>query len=159
MAEKSPARCLYVVPHGRDIVTEVLSGGPRISRRWGRQLSREGAPTYDFAKFSQIMDEIERIWTPGRGGGLASLVPPLDPPLVFSLLLSVSFWWLVRVNLVVPFGFLSQVFGRYWGPANDTFAFVWIQLESCGQSKVVGTLKPNLLLQVYKLQTCCFLKH
>ena len=29
---------------------------------WGR-----GAPTYDFAKFSQKLHEIERIWT--RGGG------------------------------------------------------------------------------------------
>ena len=29
----------------------------------------KGAPTYDFAKFSQKLDEIERIW------------PPLDPPL------------------------------------------------------------------------------
>ena len=24
-----------------------------------------GAPTYDFAKFSQKLHEIERIWTPG----------------------------------------------------------------------------------------------
>ena len=38
-----------------------------------------GAPTYDFAKFSQKLHENERIWTPGGGG--ASLVPPLDPPL------------------------------------------------------------------------------
>ena len=29
----------------------------------------EGAPTYDFAKFSQKLHEIERIWTPGGGGG------------------------------------------------------------------------------------------
>ena len=27
-----------------------------------------GAPTYDFAKFSQKLHEIERIWTPGGGG-------------------------------------------------------------------------------------------
>ena len=34
----------------------------------------QGAPTYDFAKFSQKLHEIERIWTPGgaRHG-------PLDP--------------------------------------------------------------------------------
>ena len=25
----------------------------------------QGAPTYDFAKFSQKLHEIERIWTPG----------------------------------------------------------------------------------------------
>ena len=58
---------------------EPHSGGSRISQRWERQPSGEGggAPTYDFAKFSQKLNEIERIWT--RGG--ASLAPPLDPPL------------------------------------------------------------------------------
>ena len=37
----------------------------------------QGAPTYDFAKFSQKLDEIERIWTlpPGRSV-LCSLPPP-----------------------------------------------------------------------------------
>ena len=38
----------------------------------------QGVPTYKFAKFSQKLHEIERIWTPG---GHASLMPPLDPPL------------------------------------------------------------------------------
>ena len=28
-----------------------------------------GAPTYDFAKFSQKLHEIEIIWTPGEGEG------------------------------------------------------------------------------------------
>ena len=55
-----------------------ISGGSRISPRRGRQLPR-GAPTYDFAKFSQKLHEIERIWAPR--GGRASLAPPLDPPL------------------------------------------------------------------------------
>ena len=32
-----------------------------------------GAPTYDFAKISQKLHEIERIWTP-RGGGRASKI-------------------------------------------------------------------------------------
>ena len=52
------------------------SGGPRISPRWRRQPSR-GAPTYDLAKFSQKLHQIERIWTPGG----ARPSPPLDPPL------------------------------------------------------------------------------
>ena len=38
-----------------------------------------GAPTYDFAKFSQKLHEIERIWTPG---GRPSRPPSLDPPLI-----------------------------------------------------------------------------
>ena len=49
------------------LITEFTSGGSRISPRRGRQLPR-GAPTYDFAKFSQKLHEIERIWTPGGGG-------------------------------------------------------------------------------------------
>ena len=30
-----------------------------------QDFSEVGAPTYDFAKFSQKLHEIERIWTPG----------------------------------------------------------------------------------------------
>ena len=37
-----------------------------------------GSPTYDFAKFSQKLHEIERIWAPWG----ASLAPPLDPPMM-----------------------------------------------------------------------------
>ena len=44
----------------------ICSGGSRISPRRGRQLLR-GAPTYDFAKFSQKLHEIERISAPGGG--------------------------------------------------------------------------------------------
>ena len=28
-------------------------------------------------------------------------------------------WWLIRVTLVVAFGFLPQQFGRWWGPTNS----------------------------------------
>ena len=47
--------------------------------RGGGANSPGWAPTYDFAKFSQKLHEIERIWAPQ--GGRASLAPPLDPPL------------------------------------------------------------------------------
>ena len=40
-----------------------------------------GAPTYDFAKFSQKLHEIERIWTPG-GRPKCYYV---DPPLLFNI--------------------------------------------------------------------------
>ena len=33
------------------------------------------------------------------------------------------FRWLIRVSLVVTFGFLSQNFGRWRGPANGTLSF------------------------------------
>ena len=54
-----------------------------ISPRRGRQLPGR-APTYEFAKISQKLPEIERIWTPGRGGGGFPHAPlnlemPLDP--------------------------------------------------------------------------------
>ena len=42
-----------------------FSGGSRISPRWGCQPSG-GSPTHDFAKFSQKLRKIERIWTPGE---------------------------------------------------------------------------------------------
>ena len=54
------------------------SGGSRISLRRGRQLSR-GVPTYDFAKISQKLHEIERIWAPG--GGACPKFYYVDPPL------------------------------------------------------------------------------
>ena len=51
-----------------------------------------GVPTYNFAKFSRKLREIERIWTPGcagvggGGGGGASLPPPLlDLPMHYWL--------------------------------------------------------------------------
>ena len=54
---------------------------PGLPRAGGAN-SRGGAPTYDFAIFSQKLHEIERIWAPGGGGGRASVVPPLDPSLL-----------------------------------------------------------------------------
>ena len=39
-----------------------------------------GVPTYDFAKFSQKLHEIERIWTP-RGARVPH-APSLDLPLM-----------------------------------------------------------------------------
>ena len=50
-------------------------GGSRIPRRRGRQPCR-GVPTYDFAKFSKKLHEIEKILV-HRG----ATPPPLDPPL------------------------------------------------------------------------------
>ena len=53
--------------------------------RGGGANSPGGAPTYDFAKISQKLHEIERIWTPA--GGVRPLRPPLDLPLVPVVLL------------------------------------------------------------------------
>ena len=50
-----------------------VSGGSRISPRRRRQLPGGGPPTYNFAKFSQKLHEIERIWTP-RGGRASKIL-------------------------------------------------------------------------------------
>ena len=39
-----------------------------------------GAPTYNFAKFSRKLHEIERIWVPGGEGGGTRPLRPLNPP-------------------------------------------------------------------------------
>ena len=46
--------------------------------RGGGTNSPGGAPTYDFAKFSQKLHEIERIWTLG---GVSPKFYYVDPPL------------------------------------------------------------------------------
>ena len=43
--------------------------------RGGGSNSPEGAPRYDFAKFSQKLHEIERISTPGGGVALVPRAP------------------------------------------------------------------------------------
>ena len=50
-------------------------GGSRIPHRRGHQPSRGGAPTYDFAKISEKLHEIEKIL--GRGGGGHMPLTPL----------------------------------------------------------------------------------
>ena len=62
----------------------------------GRQLSR-GAPTYDFAKFSQKLHEIERIWTPGGRPKFYYV----DPPLVFNLY---GESWILHCNELLTVG-------------------------------------------------------
>ena len=62
----------------------VISGGCRISPRREHQLPGGGTPTYDFAKFSPKLHQIERIWTPGRDARPLR-PPPLDPLLVMML--------------------------------------------------------------------------
>ena len=48
--------------------------------RGGGANSPGGMPTYNFAKISQKLHEIERIWTP-RGGGARPKFYYVDPPL------------------------------------------------------------------------------
>ena len=41
-------------------------------------------------------------------------------------------WWLVRVTLVVAFGFLPQNFGRWRGPTNGTLSFYEQRVNKSG---------------------------
>ena len=43
--------------------------------------------------------------------------------LLLHVSMFVSCWWLVRVTLVVAFGFLIKHLGRRWGPMNGTLSF------------------------------------
>ena len=52
---------------------------PGFPRGGGANSRGGGAPTYDFAKYSQKLHEIERIWTPGGGARLKFYY--VDPPL------------------------------------------------------------------------------
>ena len=56
---------------------------PGFPQSGGCQLSGGGAPTYDFAKFSQKLHKIERIWT---AGGARPHRSALYPIVVLSLL-------------------------------------------------------------------------
>ena len=56
----------------------ISSGGSRIFPGGGGANSQN---CYYFSHFCQKLHENERIWTP-RGGGRASLAPPLDPPMI-----------------------------------------------------------------------------
>ena len=69
-------------PPGRVLCTVLVTFQWRIQDfpEEGAPTPRGGGATYDFAKFSQKLHEIERIWT-ATGG--ASLTPPLDPPQLF----------------------------------------------------------------------------
>ena len=58
---------------------KVVSGRSRISPRRGCQLSK-GAPKYDFAKLSQKLHEIERIWSQRERMRVLSRVPRHPPP-------------------------------------------------------------------------------
>ena len=55
--------------------------------------------------------------------------------------ISIDHWWLIRVTLVVAFGFLPQNFGKVAVPTNSTFVI----LEWWGQSEMVGTINPYML--------------
>ena len=62
---------LFDINHNRNlemlISTAIIRGGSRILRRRGRQLFREGVPTYYFPKFSKKLHEIEKILDGGGG--------------------------------------------------------------------------------------------
>ena len=51
------------------LITVDSVADPGFPRGGGANSPGGGAPTYDFVKISQKLHEIERIWTPGGGGG------------------------------------------------------------------------------------------
>ena len=74
-------RSLYLIQWSPMVLADYLLrtvADPGFPRGGGAN-SPGGAPTYDFAKFSQKLHEIERIWTPG--GGARPKFYYVDPPL------------------------------------------------------------------------------
>ena len=89
------------------------SGGSRISPRWGRQLSK-GGPTYDFAKFSQKLHEIERIWTPSWGASLAAPIRSAtdegSPLRIDQLFKKIQMAWYISKSYLSLWGWLCTCF-------------------------------------------------
>ena len=75
--------------------------------------------------------EVTIIKNPGLGfsiaGGLGSPGNPFRDDDVVSVQvrnkINILHWWLVRVSLVVAFGFLPQNSGRWWRSMNGTLSF------------------------------------
>ena len=55
----------------------------------------------------------------------------IDLMFSFNGLVHYCYWWLVRVTLVVVFGFLAKHFRRWQGPTNYHFARKGMQLQWC----------------------------
>ena len=60
-------------PHPSPLFSPQSTQHPYLQWRI-QDFPEEGTPTYDFAKFSQKLHEIERIWT--RGGARVPRAPP-----------------------------------------------------------------------------------
>ena len=82
---KESIRCMSdVSPEKQSFVPPKSVAVPGFPRGGGAN-TPGGVPTYDFAKISQKLHEIERIWTP-RGAHIPR--PPRDPPLKMLLFVS-----------------------------------------------------------------------
>ena len=67
--------------HALLILTKLSVADPGFPRG-GDANPPGGVPTHDFAKCSQKLHEIERIWTPG---GMHPSGPSLDPPMIMEV--------------------------------------------------------------------------
>ena len=98
---------------------KVHSGGSRISLGRGRQLSGGGPPTYDFAKFSQKLHEIELKEFGPLGGGRPNFYY-VDPPLVhtFVWLTNTYSFGIQEVFLWIYASRERHVSSKYWKTEN-----------------------------------------
>ena len=129
----------WLTTNGRTSVTILLSdsvadlGFPR----GGGANSPGGAPTYDFAKFSQKLHEIERIWTPGGGGGTRPKFYYVDPPLRFKHVRSFpNYSQYFRLNWAWNIDafrnrFVLICFEDFWGWVQQNYSTSWIRYWFC----------------------------
>ena len=74
---------------------------PGFPRGGGANYPGGGAPTYDFAKFSQKLHEIERIWT-ARGRGHASKILLCRSATgIHSVILFIDTWTMLDMNKLI----------------------------------------------------------
>ena len=95
----------------------------------------KGAPSYDFAKFSQKVHKIERIWTP-RGARIPHA--PLDPPLQTVILTReclvhyYSHLWLFQLQYLV----MKSVMALYFPQQSENL--LSLEKTHFGRSKGSG---------------------
>ena len=76
--------CFWITPASQWRIQDFLEEGAPTP---------QGAPTYDFAKFSQKLHEIERIWTPGGARPKFYYVdPPLQAEYCKNVWKTIVFW-------------------------------------------------------------------
>ena len=121
-----------------------ISGGSRISPRWGRQLPRR-APTYDFGKISQKLHEIKRIWTwVGARPKFYYVDPPLDIDFFYYQLNSNNFSNIMIADLgtffVCTYFTRAHLVLRYWPSRTGSRAIV---IRATSKGRVPPRLPPS----------------
>ena len=64
-----------------------------------------------------------------------------------------SYWWLARVTFTVPFGFLTQNFGMWWGHTIGTLLFYECRFSGGDTMRCWGDSNPTLCKRIWSFCT------